>query len=45
MAMASVALTQSIQNAHCVNTLTQNVNHTLQQQMSIDEKIDVHLKT
>jgi hypothetical protein len=44
MATASVTLSQSIQNAHYVNTLTQNVTYTLQQ-VSIDEKIDVHLNT
>jgi hypothetical protein len=36
MAMASMALSQSIQNAHYVNTLTQNVTYALQQQVSID---------
>jgi hypothetical protein len=45
MAMASVALSQSIQNAHCVSTLTQNVIYALQQQVSIDEKTDVCLNT
>jgi hypothetical protein len=39
--MASVALSQSIQNDHCVNTLTQNVTCILQQ-VSVDEKIDVN---
>jgi hypothetical protein len=38
MAAASVALSQSVQNAHYVNTLTQNVTYTLQQQVSLDEK-------
>jgi fluoride ion exporter CrcB/FEX len=41
MPMASVALSQSIQNDHCVNTLTQNVTCILQQ-VSVDEKIDVN---
>jgi hypothetical protein len=45
MATASIALSQSIQNAHYVNTLTQNVTYALQQQVSIDEKIDVRLNT
>jgi hypothetical protein len=45
MATASMALSQSIQNAHYVNTLTQNVTYTLQKQLSIDEKIDVYLNT
>jgi hypothetical protein len=40
MAMASMALSQSIHNAHYINMLTQNVTYTLQQ-VSIDEKIDV----
>jgi hypothetical protein len=42
MAMASMALSQSIHNAHYINMLTQNVTYTLQQ-VSIDEKIDVYL--
>jgi hypothetical protein len=45
MAMASVALSQNVQNAHYGNTLTQNATYTLQQQVSIDEKIDVLLNT
>jgi hypothetical protein len=45
MAMASMALSQSIHNAHYINTLTQDVTYVLQQQVSIDEKIDVCLNT
>jgi hypothetical protein len=40
MATASVALSQSIQNAHYVNILTQNDSCTFQQ-VAIDEKIDI----
>jgi fluoride ion exporter CrcB/FEX len=39
MAMASTALSQSIKNVHYANTLSQNVTYTLQQQVSIDEKM------
>jgi hypothetical protein len=45
MATAAVALSQSIQNSHYINTLIWNVTYTLQQQMFIYEKIDVHLNT
>jgi hypothetical protein len=45
MATAAVALSQSIQNAHYVNTLTQNVSYAFQQQVAIDEKIDIHLNS
>jgi fluoride ion exporter CrcB/FEX len=37
MATAAVALSQSIENAHYVNTLTQNVSYSFQQ-VAIDEK-------
>jgi hypothetical protein len=45
MATISMALSQSIQNAHYVNTLIQNTTYDPQQQESIDEKIDVCLNT
>jgi hypothetical protein len=45
MTTASVALSKHIQNAHYVNTLTQNVTYALQQQVSIDKNTDVHLNT
>jgi hypothetical protein len=38
MATAAVALSQSIQNAHYVNTLTQKVSYAFQQ-VAIDEKL------
>jgi hypothetical protein len=44
MATASIALSQSIQNAHYINTLTQNVSYAFQQ-VAIDEKIDIHLNS
>jgi fluoride ion exporter CrcB/FEX len=43
MATAAVALSQSIQNTHYINTLTQNVSYAFQQQVAVDEKIDIHL--
>jgi hypothetical protein len=43
MATAAVALSQSIQNAHYINTLTQNVSYAFQQQVAVDEKIDIRL--
>jgi hypothetical protein len=45
MATAAVALSQSIQNAHYINTLTQNVSYAFQQQVTIDEKDDIHLNS
>jgi hypothetical protein len=45
MATAAVALSQSIQNAHYINTLTQNVSYAFQQQVAIDEKIDIRLNS
>jgi hypothetical protein len=45
MTTAAVALSQSIQNAHYINTLTQNVSYAFQQQVAIDEKIDTHLNS
>jgi hypothetical protein len=45
MTAAAVALSQSIQNAHYVNILTQNVSFAFQQQVAIDEKIDIHLNS
>jgi hypothetical protein len=42
MTTVAVALSQSIQNAHYINTLTQNVSYALQQQV---EKIDIHLNS
>jgi hypothetical protein len=45
MATAAEALSQSIQNAHYVNTLTQNISYAFQQQVYIDEKIDIHLNS
>jgi hypothetical protein len=45
MATTAVALSQSIQNAHSVNTLTQNVSYAFQQQVAIDEKIDIRLNS
>jgi hypothetical protein len=41
----AVTLSQSIQNAHCVNTLKQNVSYAFQQQVSIDEEIDICLNS
>jgi hypothetical protein len=38
IATAEVALSQIIQNAHYVNTLTQIVIYAFQQQVVIDEK-------
>jgi hypothetical protein len=35
MTTAAVALSQSIQNAHYINTLTQNVSYAFQQQVAI----------
>jgi hypothetical protein len=43
MTTAAVALSQSIQNAHYINTLTQNVSYASQQQVAKDEKIDICL--
>jgi hypothetical protein len=45
MATTAVALSQSIQNSHSVNTLTQNVSYALQQQVAMDEKIDIWLNS
>jgi hypothetical protein len=45
MATAAVALSQSIQNAHYINTLTQNVSYAFQQQVAVDEKIDICLNS
>jgi hypothetical protein len=45
MATAAVALSQSIQNAHYVNTLMPNVSYAFQQQFATDEKIDIHLNS
>jgi hypothetical protein len=45
MTTAAVALSQSIQNAHYINTLTQNVSYAFQQQVTRDEKIDIHLNS
>jgi fluoride ion exporter CrcB/FEX len=39
MATAAVALSQSIQNAHYVNTLTQNVSYAFQQQFTMIKKL------
>jgi hypothetical protein len=44
-ATAAVALSQNIQNAHYVNTLTQNVSYAFQQQVAVDEKIDIRLNS
>jgi hypothetical protein len=44
MTTAKEALSQSIQNAHYINTLTQNVSYAFQQ-VAIDEKIDIHLNS
>lgn len=43
MASAAAALSQTIQNAHYVNTLIQNISYTFQQQIAIDEKNDIRL--
>jgi hypothetical protein len=45
MTTAAVALSQSTQNAHYINTLTQNVTYALQQQVAIDEKIGICLNS
>jgi hypothetical protein len=45
MATAAVALSQSTQNAHYINTLTQNVSYAFQKQVDVDEKIDIHLNS
>jgi hypothetical protein len=45
MTTAAVALSQSIQNAHYINTLTQNVSYASQQQIAKDEKIDTCLNS
>jgi hypothetical protein len=45
MTTAAVALSQSTQNAHYINTLTQNVTYVFQQKVAIDEKIDIHLNS
>jgi predicted membrane-bound spermidine synthase len=45
MATAAVALSQSIQNAYYINTLTQNVSSAFQQQVVKNEKIDIHLNS
>jgi hypothetical protein len=37
MTTAAVALSQSIQNAHYINILTQTVSYAFQQQVAIDE--------
>jgi hypothetical protein len=44
MTTAAVALSQSIQNAHYINTVTQNVSYAFQQ-VAIDEKIDICLNS
>jgi hypothetical protein len=44
MATAAVALSQSIQNTHYINTLTQTVSYAFQQ-VAIDEKIDIRLNS
>jgi hypothetical protein len=44
-ATAAVALSQSIQNAHYIHTLTQNVSYAFQQQVAVDEKIDICLNS
>jgi hypothetical protein len=44
LATAAVALSQSIQNARYVNTLTQNVSYAFQQ-VAIGEKIDICLNS
>jgi hypothetical protein len=45
MTTAAVALSQSIQNTHYINTLTQTVSYAFQQQVAIDEKIDICLNS
>jgi hypothetical protein len=45
MNTAAVALSQSIQDAHYVNTLTQNISYAFQQQVAIDEKIVICLNS
>jgi hypothetical protein len=42
-ATATVALTQAVQNAHCVNNLTKNVTYALESQGQVDDKMDICL--
>jgi hypothetical protein len=42
---AAVALSQSIQNAHYIITLTRNNSYAFQQHVAIDEKIDICLNS
>jgi hypothetical protein len=43
MATSAVACSQSIKNAHYVNTLTQNVSYAFRKQVAIVKKTDICL--